>query len=90
MVNEPILDFDLPCGTLYESIYDLRAASAGTWTGSSSSAPSAQNAEGTWSLSPTGAGPAAKISLHANWRDEYAVPGNESSGLTRLLDLGCR
>ncbi|MGH3116449.1 MAG: hypothetical protein ACRDQ2_04945, partial [Gaiellales bacterium] len=31
VVNEPILDFDLPCGTIYETIYDLRGASAGTW-----------------------------------------------------------
>ena len=39
-----------------------------------------QNAEGTLSLSPTGAAPTVTIALHANWRNEYAVPGDESSG----------
>ena len=82
VVNEPILFLDLPCGTIYETISDLRRASAGTWTGNSSSASSVRTRRAPGSLSPTGARPAVKISLHANWRDEYAVPGDESSALT--------
>ena len=35
-------------------------------------------------MSPTGAGPTVKISFHANWRNEYAVPGDESSGTESL------
>jgi hypothetical protein len=30
LVNEPILDFQLPCGTLYETSTDIRVGSAGT------------------------------------------------------------
>jgi hypothetical protein len=29
-VNEPILDFEPPCGTLYETATDVRVGSAGT------------------------------------------------------------
>ena len=88
VVNEPIPDFDLPCGTLYETIYDLREGIRWYLDGKLVKRFVSQNAEGTWSLSPTGAGPAAKISLHANWRDEYAVPGDESSGLTTFHGSG--
>jgi hypothetical protein len=82
VVNEPILFLDLPCGTVYETISDLREGIRWYLDGKLVKRFVSQNAEGTWSLSPTGAGPAVKISLHANWRDEYAVPGDESSALT--------
>jgi hypothetical protein len=80
LVNEPIADFDLPCGTLYETIYDLREGIRWYLDGKLVKRFVSQNAEGTWSLSPTGAGPAVTVALHANWRNEYAVPGDESSG----------
>jgi hypothetical protein len=88
VVNEPILGFDLPCGTVYETIYDLREGIRWYLDGKLVKRFVSQNAEGTWSLTPTGAGPTVKISLHANWRDEYAVPGDESSALTTLHGSG--
>jgi hypothetical protein len=80
VVNEPILDFGLPCGTIYETIFDLREGIRWYLDGKLVKRFVSQNAEGTWSLSPTGAGPAVTVALHANWRNEYAVPGDESSG----------
>jgi hypothetical protein len=80
VVNEPILDFGLPCGTIYETIFDLREGIRWYLDGKLVRRFVSQNAEGTWSLSPTGAGPTVTVALHANWRNEYAVPGDESSG----------
>jgi hypothetical protein len=88
VVNEPIVFLDLPCGTVYETIVDLREGIRWYLDGKLVKRFVSQNAEGTWSLSPTGAGPTVKISLHANWRDEYAVPGDESSGLTTFHGSG--
>jgi hypothetical protein len=84
LVNEPIADFDLPCGTLYETVYDLREGIRWYLDGKLVKRFVRQNAEGTWSLSPSGAGPTVKISFHVNWRNEYAVPGDESSGTESL------
>jgi hypothetical protein len=83
-VNEPILDFQLPCGTLYETANDVRRGIR--WydsnTGKLLKRFVSQDFEGTWSLSPTGAGPTVTVIAHDNWRNLYAVPGDESSGPT--------
>jgi hypothetical protein len=83
-VNEPILDFQLPCGTVYETADDVRRGIR--WYDSSTGKLMkrfvSQDFEGTWSLSPTGAGPTVTVTAHANWRNVYAVPGDESSGPT--------
>jgi len=39
-----------------------------------------EDAEFTLTLSPTGAGPLVTVTIHANWRNVYAVPGDESTG----------
>jgi hypothetical protein len=78
LVNEPI--FDLSCGTVYETNNDVREGIRWYLDGKLVKRFVSQNAEGTWSLSPSGAGPTVAIALHANWRNEYAVPGDESSG----------
>ena len=39
-----------------------------------------QDAEGTWSLSPTRTGATATLAVHANWTNQYAVPGDDQSG----------
>jgi hypothetical protein len=70
-VNEPILDFRLPCGTLYETASDVRRGIR--WYDSSTGRLVTrfvtQDFEGTWSLSPTGAGPTVRVTAHANWRN---------------------
>ena len=70
-VNEPILDLQLPCGTIYETATDVRRGIR--WYDSSTGRLVTrfvtQDLEGTWSLSPTGAGPTVTITAHANWRN---------------------
>lgn len=86
-VNEPVAE--LPCGTVYETSTDVRRGIR--WYNSDGKLVKrfvTQDLEGTWSLSPTGAGPTAKLSAHDNWRNVYAVPGDESSGPTTFHGNG--
>jgi hypothetical protein len=79
-VNEPV--FDLPCGTMYETSSDVRHGIR-WYNGDGKLAKRfvTQDVEGTWSLSPEGAGPTVKITAHDNWRNVYPVPGDLSSEL---------
>ena len=81
-VNEPA--FDLACGTVYETSHDDRLATR--WYNAADSVivkrHVIQDLEGTWSLSPEGAGPTVAISAHANWYDsQYADPTDIDSGV---------
>jgi hypothetical protein len=79
LVNEPV--FDLPCGTVYETSVDIRAGIR-WYNGENKLAKRfvTQDAGGSWSLSPTGAGPQVTFTVHDNWWNVYAVPGDESTG----------
>jgi hypothetical protein len=80
-VNEPIADFDLPCGTIYETSYyrgdgtrwyvDLLAVKRHV----------AASLDGTWSLSPTGAGPSVKISGYWSIWTIWTTPGDDSTAV---------
>ena len=79
-VNEPI--FDLPCGTIYLTINDVRRGIR--WYDSSDLTIVKrlvfQDAEGSLSLSPTGEGPTVTVTVHANWRNvEFPDPFDEST-----------
>ena len=79
-VNEP--GFELPCGTFYETIHDMRTGIR--WYDSDGRLVKRlvhQDAEGSWSLSPSGAGPTVVISAHGGWGEVYPVPGDESSAV---------
>jgi hypothetical protein len=80
--NAPI--FDLPCGTVYETASDVRHGIR--WYNASDSMlvkrHVTDDADGTWSLSPSGAGPTVNITAHGNWYDsQYAIPGDTESGV---------
>lgn len=78
-VDEPA--FDAPCGTIYETIHDVRRGIR--WYNDDGQLVKrfvTQDAEGTWSLSPAADQPTASLSAHANWRNVYAVPGDDSTG----------
>jgi hypothetical protein len=82
LVNEPA--FDLTCGTVYETSRDVRLGTR--WYNAADSVivkrHVTQDLEGTWSLSPEGAGPTVAISAHANWYDgQYADPNDLDSGI---------
>ena len=63
--NEPA--FELPCGLLFESAQDVRRGIRWYVDGSLTRRAVFQNASGSWSLSPTGAGPSVTWVAHANW-----------------------
>jgi len=78
-VNEPT--DELTCGLVYQTGTDERRGIR--WYNSDGLLAKrfvSQDAELMWSLSPTGAGPLLTLSAHANWRNDYAVPGDESTG----------
>jgi hypothetical protein len=61
-VNEPITDFDLPCGTIYETSHYRGDGTRWYVDRLVVRRHVAASLEGTWSLSPTGAGPTVNIS----------------------------
>lgn len=82
LVNEPV--FDLTCGTVYETSQDVRLGTR--WYNAADSVivkrHVRQDLEGTWSLSPEGAGPTVAVSVHSNWYDsQYADPTDIDSGV---------
>ena len=73
--NQANPDFDLPCGTIYES---------GTVTTHSTrwyknlllvERNAQEHIDGTWSLSPTGSGPTVAFAADDNWHETFLVPG---------------
>ncbi len=72
--------FSLPCGQIYESAVDARDARRWYRDGKLVKRRVVQDAEATWGLSPTGAGPTVDVSIHANWWVQLATPGDESTG----------
>jgi hypothetical protein len=80
LTNEPILD--VPCGTVYETSSDLRVGIR--WYDEDGKLVRRHvfaDLEGTWTLSPTGDGPAVRVAGHSNWSDDYLIPGDESSSI---------
>ena len=82
LVNEPV--FDLTCGTVYETSRDGRLGTR--WYNAADSVivkrHVREDLEGSWSLSPEGAGPTVAITSHANWYDsQYADPNDIDSGV---------
>jgi hypothetical protein len=81
-VNEPILDIELPCGTMYWTGTDARSGIR--WYNADDHKLVkrfvTRDTDSVVSLSPTGAGPTATLTQHSNWWTYYAVPGDESSG----------
>jgi hypothetical protein len=81
-VNEPV--FDLPCGTVYETSQDVRHGTR--WYNAADSVivkrHVTEDLEGTYSLSPEGAGPTVAVNVHGNWYDgQYADPNDLDSGV---------
>jgi hypothetical protein len=81
-VNDPV--GDVGCGTIYETSRDARLGIR--WYDASTRVivkrHVRQDLEGTWTLSPTGAGPAVDIVAHQNWYDsDYTDPNDLDSGL---------
>jgi len=78
-VNEPISDFDLPCGTIYETSHYHGAGTRWYVDRLAVKRHVAASLDGTWSLSPTGAGPTVKISGYWSIWTVWTTPGDDST-----------
>ena len=77
--NEPIADFDLPCGTIYET-FSYRGDGTRWYVDRLAVKRHVESSlDGTWSLSPTGAGPTVKISGHWSVKTVWTTPGDDST-----------
>jgi hypothetical protein len=80
-VNEPITDFDLPCGTIYETSHYHGAGTRWYVDRLIVKRHVVATLEGTWSLSPTGAGPTVKISGYWSFWTVWTTPGDDSTAV---------
>jgi hypothetical protein len=78
-VNEPIVDFDLPCGTIYETIYYRGDGTRWYVDRLAVKLHVEASLEGTWCLSPTGAGPTVKLSGSWSVWTVWTTPGDDST-----------
>ena len=78
-VNEPISDFDLPCGTIYETSHYHGAGTRWYVDRLAVKRHVAASLDGTWSLSPTGAGPTVRISGYWSIWTVWTTPGDDST-----------
>ena len=78
-VNEAIPDFDLPCGTIYETSHYHGAGTRWYVDRLAVKRHVAARLDGTWSLSPTGSRPAVKISGYWSVWTAWTTPGDDST-----------
>jgi hypothetical protein len=86
-VNEP--SWTLPCGTVFVTGTDDRRGIR--WYNSDNKLVErfvSEDVEETLSLSSAGSGPTATATVHYNWRDVYAVPGDLSTARTEAHGVG--
>jgi hypothetical protein len=79
IVNEPIADFDLPCGTIYETSFFRGDGTRWYVDRLAVKRHVAASLDGTWSLSPTGTGPTVKISGDWSIWTVWTTPGDDST-----------
>ena len=81
LVNEPIADFDLPCGTIYETSHYHGAGTRWYVDRLVVRRHVAASLNGTWSLSPTGAGPTVKLSGNWSFWTIWTTPGDDATAI---------
>ena len=81
VVNEPILDFELSCGTIYETLHYHGAGTRWYVNRLVVRRHVAASVDGTWSLSPTGAGPVVELSGHSSVWTVWTTPGDDSTAM---------
>ena len=70
---------ELPCGVLYASGHEISNSTRFYQNGLLVRRAVQERITGTWSLSPTGAGPTVAWSENDSWDDQFAVPGDITS-----------
>jgi hypothetical protein len=86
LVNEPI--FDLPCGTVYETSLYHGAGTRWYVNGLLVKRHVAASLDGTWSLSPTGAGTRLKETANFSTDSYWPVPGSGGDETAVLTQHG--
>jgi hypothetical protein len=81
LVNEPISDFDLPCGTIYETSHYRGDGTRWYVDRQVVKRHVAASLDGTWSLSPTGTGPTVRISGYWSIWTVWTTPGDDSTAV---------
>jgi len=77
--NQPIDDFGLPCGTIFESATIATHATRWYQNLLLVERDAQEHIGGTWSLSPTGSGPTVAFAADNSWHETFLVPGDLSS-----------
>ncbi len=77
--NQPNTDFDLPCGTIYESATITDHATRWYKNLLLVERNAQQQIVGTWSLSPIGSAPTVAFAQDNSWHETFLVPGDLSS-----------
>ena len=77
--NQEITDFDLACGSIYESATVTSHATRWYVNLLLVERDAQFHVTGTWSLSPTGSGPTVAFAVDQSWRETFLVPGDLSS-----------
>ena len=80
-VNEPIPDFDLPCGTIYETSHYRGDGTRWYVNRLVVRRHVAASLDGSWSLSPTGAGPTVKLTGYYSYWTVWTTPGDDSTAI---------
>ena len=70
---------DFPCGTIYESATVTSHATRWYVNLLLVERDAQQHVDGSWSLSPTGAGPTVAFAVDQSWHETFLVPGDLSS-----------
>lgn len=77
--NQANTDFDLPCGTIYESGTITTNATRWYLNLLLVERNAQEHIDGTWSLSPTGSVPTVAFAQDNSWHETFLVPGDLSS-----------
>lgn len=77
--NQAIDEFDLSCGTIYETAADTTHATRWYENLLLVERDAQTHVSGTWTLSPTGAGPSVRFGIDLSWHETFLVPGDLSS-----------
>ena len=78
-VNEPT--DEVPCGLLYETSTEVSHSTRWYQDGLIIRRAVQVHVDGTWSLSPTGEGPAVAFGRDMSWDEHFAIPGDIDSGV---------
>ena len=70
---------ELPCGLIYQGAHEITNSTRWYKDGLLVRRAVQEQITGTWSLSPTGAGPTVAWAVNDSWDDEFTVPGDIDS-----------